>query len=135
VVTPLGPRTPVVTQLGSPAPGNGPAAPERSPVGRGKNAGNKTRGGKVVKAAPPPPRPVAAPPAVARHTPEQVQAKFRTVKGEYATFKSQYGSVLEDRWNTIASEITFGKADKFDKLDAMLDSLRHDMAKVRSGGE
>jgi hypothetical protein len=67
-------------------------------------------------------------------TPEQVQAKFRTVKGEYASFKSQYGPVLEDKWNAIASEITFGKADKMDKVDAMLDSLRREMAKVRAGG-
>jgi serine/threonine protein kinase len=73
-------------------------------------------------------------PVHAGHTPEQVQAKFRTVKGEYASFKSQYGSVLEDKWNAIASEITFGKADKFDKLDAMLDALRREMAKVRAGG-
>ena len=70
----------------------------------------------------------------ASHTPEQVQAKFRTVKSEYFAFKSQYGSVLEDKWNAIASEITFGKADKYDKVDAMLDSLRHEMAKVKAGG-
>ncbi|HEY2744512.1 MAG TPA: protein kinase [Polyangia bacterium] len=67
-------------------------------------------------------------------TPEQVQSKYRTVKSEYAAFKSQYGAVLEDKWNTIASEITFGKADKFDKVDAMLDALRREMAKVRAGG-
>ncbi|HEX9102004.1 MAG TPA: serine/threonine-protein kinase [Polyangia bacterium] len=78
---------------------------------------------------------VAVPRPVQRaHTPEQVQAKFRTVKGEYTAFKSQYGPVLEDKWNAIASEITFGKADKFDKLDAMLDSLRREMAKVKAGG-
>jgi serine/threonine-protein kinase len=73
-----------------------------------------------------------SPPRVA--TPEQVQAKFRTVKAEYAAFKSQYGSVLEDKWNAIASEITFGKADKFEKVDAMLEALRREMAKVKSGG-
>jgi hypothetical protein len=75
-----------------------------------------------------------APPPARSATPEQVQAKFRTVKAEYAAFKSQYGSVLEDKWNAIASEITFGKADKFDKVDAMLESLRREMAKVKSGG-
>jgi hypothetical protein len=68
------------------------------------------------------------------HTPEQVQAKFRTVKSEYSAFKSQYGSVLEDKWNAIASEITFGKADKYEKVDQMLEALRHEMAKVRAGG-
>ena len=39
-------------------------------------------------------------------SPEQVQAKFRSLKREYAAFKSQYGPVLEDKWNAIASEIT-----------------------------
>ena len=82
---------------------------------------------------------VQAPKQAASHqlrsrTPDQVQAKYRTVKGEYAAFKSQYGAVLEDKWNAIASEITFGKADKFDKVDAMLDALRREMAKVRAGG-
>jgi hypothetical protein len=56
------------------------------------------------------------------------------VRSEYAQFKSQYGEVLEDKWNAIASEITFGKADKFEKVDAMLDALRREMARVRAGG-
>ena len=68
------------------------------------------------------------------HSPEQVQAKFRTVKSEYSAFKTQYGPVLEDKWNAIASEITFGKADKYEKVDQMLEALRHEMAKVRAGG-
>jgi serine/threonine-protein kinase len=74
------------------------------------------------------------PPPAGRHTPEAVQAKYLTVKKEYISFKSQYGSVLEDRWNAIANEISFGKADKFDKVDAMLDTLRREMSKVKSGG-
>jgi hypothetical protein len=78
--------------------------------------------------------PVVHPAQHVARTPEQVQAKFRTVKSEYAAFKAQYGSVLEDKWNAIASEITFGRADKFDKVDAMLDALRREMAKVRAGG-
>jgi hypothetical protein len=132
VVTPLGaPHGPVVTPLGLPP--SEPAPTARAPVVRGKNT--KVRGGKVVRSLPPAVHAPTPAPAAKQHTPEQVQAKFRTVKGEYAAFKSQYGSVLEDRWNAIASEITFGKADKFDKLDAMLDSLRHDMTRVRSGGE
>ena len=77
---------------------------------------------------------VAPRPSPRGHSPEQVQAKFRTVKGEYAAFKAQYGSVLEDKWNSIASEITFGKADKFEKVDAMLEALRREMAKVKAGG-
>lgn len=79
---------------------------------------------------------VAVKPVVkAPRTPEQVQAKYRTVKGEYSAFKSQYGAVLEDKWNAIATEITFGRADKFDKVEAMLDALRREMAKVRAGGD
>ncbi|HEY1585810.1 MAG TPA: hypothetical protein VGH63_09000, partial [Polyangia bacterium] len=72
--------------------------------------------------------------ALRSRTPDQVQAKYRTVKGEYTAFKSQYGPVLEDKWNAIASEITFGKADKFDKVDAMIEALRHEMATVKAGG-
>jgi eukaryotic-like serine/threonine-protein kinase len=124
VVTQLG--LPVVTQL-NPSPG-GPRPVVPSLVNRAKGGKPKPR-----PARPAPAKPAAPPPRVVTHSPEQVQAKFRAVKGEYAGFKGQYGPVLEDRWNTIASEITFGKADKFDKLDAMLDSLRRDMAKVKSG--
>jgi hypothetical protein len=69
-----------------------------------------------------------------RRSPEAVQNKYQTVKREYAAFKKQYGAVLEERWTAIASEITFGKSDKFTKVDAMLDALRKEMAKVRSGG-
>jgi hypothetical protein len=72
--------------------------------------------------------------APGKRSPDSVQKKFRVVKVEYAAFKSQYGSVLEERWTAIASEITFGKADKYAKVDAMLDELRRQMAKVRSGG-
>jgi serine/threonine-protein kinase len=99
----------------------------------------------VTSLAPPPRRPskkkrrVAQAPLVSdtphpHRSPDAVQIKFRTIKQEYASFKTQYGPVLEERWNAIASEITFGKADKFDKVDAMLDALRREMAKVRSGG-
>jgi hypothetical protein len=91
---------------------------------------------------PPPHRPehrkhvasVAPREPAARRSPEAVQDKYQTVKHEYAAFKKQYGSVLEERWTAIASEITFGKGDKFAKVDAMLDALRKEMAKVRSGG-
>jgi eukaryotic-like serine/threonine-protein kinase len=68
------------------------------------------------------------------HSPEAVESKFQKVKTEYSSFKAQYGSVLEDRWNAIASEITFGKGDKFAKVDQMLDQLRKEMAKVKAGG-
>jgi hypothetical protein len=89
---------------------------------------------KVNKVVVAPKQTPPAPHALRSRTPDQVQAKYRTVKGEYTAFKSQYGAVLEDKWNAIATEITFGKADKFDKVDAMLDNLRHEMAKVKAGG-
>jgi serine/threonine-protein kinase len=75
-----------------------------------------------------------APPPASKHSPDAVQAKYAAVKGEYMSFKREYGSVLEDRWTGIANELTFGKANKFEKVDAMLDSLRKEMAKVKSGG-
>jgi serine/threonine-protein kinase len=127
---PSGQPMPVVTPLEPPsgAPVVTPT-PTRDVLPPHSRARPHAKVNKVVMAAKPPTvHPVRA------HTAEQVQAKFRSVKGEYSAFKSQYGAVLEDKWNAIASEITFGKADKFDKLDAMLDSLRHEMAKVKAGG-
>ena len=82
----------------------------------------------------PPPKHAVASRPEPNKSPEAVQAKFKTVNIEYTAFKTQYGGVLEDRWNAIASEITFGKVDKFAKVDQMLDQLRKEMAKVRSGG-
>ena len=70
---------------------------------------------------------------VPHHSADAVQAKFQKVRSEYSAFKGQYGPVLEERWNTIASEITFGKADKFDKVDGLLDTLRREMSRVRDG--
>ena len=67
------------------------------------------------------------------HNPDAVQAKFRKVHGEYSAFKTQYGAVLEDRWNSIATEITYGKADRYERVDQLLDGLRREMQKVRDG--
>ncbi len=65
-------------------------------------------------------------------TSEAVQAKFGQVKREYSVFKAKYGPILQDDWNAIAQEITFGKADKYPRLDSMLDSLRRSMASARA---
>ena len=118
--------TPVVTPLEPPPPPPVQPTPTRDQLPARHAARHHEKVNKIV----------TAPHALqhASHTPEQVQAKFRTIKSEYAAFKSQYGPVLEDKWNAIASEITFGKADKFDKVDAMLDALRREMAKVKAGG-
>ena len=125
VAQPLPPPvvTPVVTHIAPPP--TVPAPPQM--VAHEPRHDHKRRVG----------QPATTPPVVQQpksRSPDAVQAKFRMVKSEYAAFKSQYGAVLEDRWDAIANEITFGKADKFDKVDAMLDSLRREMTKVKSGG-
>jgi serine/threonine-protein kinase len=119
VVTPI--KTvplPVATEL--------PPAPQPPPK---RLEHDKKRHPKGIVAA----RPVE-PARSGGHSPDAVQAKFQKVKSEYSSFKAQYGSVLEDRWNAIATEITFGKGDKFAKVDQMLDQLRKEMAKVKAGG-
>jgi serine/threonine protein kinase len=123
---------PVVTPLETPtlaAPMPTPT-PTRDVLPARHAARHHEKVNKVVAAQ----HPSAASHALRARTPDQVQAKYRAIKGEYGAFKSQYGAVLEDKWNAIAAEITFGKADKFDKVDAMLESLRREMAKVRAGG-
>lgn len=72
--------------------------------------------------------------SASKHSPDAVQAKFQTISREYGAFKRQYGAVLEERWLAITNELTFGKADKFDRVDTMLDGLRREMAKVKQGG-
>jgi len=117
--------TPVVTAMAPPAPT--PPAPTPPPATVSRPKSKRVAAATREKAAP------APAPSAARHSPDAVQAKFRTVKQEYTSFKSQYGSVLEERWNAIANEITFGKADtKYDKVDGMLDGLRREMAKHRT---
>ena len=64
-----------------------------------------------------------------------VEGKFSTVRREYESFRKEYGPRLESDWNSITSEITFGKGTgKYAKVNSMLESLRRSMAKVRSGG-
>jgi hypothetical protein len=88
-----------------------------------------------IPIAPAPAPPVAAPaPAPAKRSPEAVQAKYMAVHQEYVAFKREYGGILEEKWTAIVNEVTYGKANKFERLDAMLDSLRKDMGKVKSGG-
>ncbi len=82
---------------------------------------------KVAKADVEPPAP--------KHSKDAIEAKFKTVRREYDSFKGQYGPRLESQWNAITNAWVFGSGDsKYDKVDAMLDNLRHEMAKVRDGG-
>jgi serine/threonine protein kinase len=108
-----------------PAPDASPAPhPPRHPP---------AKGGRHLKA------PVAkAPPPVAdrpKGSPERVEAKFRAVRQEYADFKRAYGARLESEWSAVLFLATYGKADKYEKLDGMIDRLRSQMAKVRKGTE
>jgi serine/threonine protein kinase len=121
---------PVVEQLKAAAPDSlHPAAVVKPPVAAAAApARHVERKHHLLAKAPELPR------IAGTHSPDAVQAKFRTIKQEYTSFKAQYGAVLEERWNAIASEIAFGKADKYAKLDAMLDNLRREMAKIRAGG-
>jgi serine/threonine protein kinase len=66
---------------------------------------------------------------------EKVEAKFRAVRREYADFKKAYGARLESEWSAVLFLATYGKADKYEKLDAMIDRLRAQMGKVRAGAE
>ncbi len=125
--TPKSPVMPVVTPLETPTPVVLPT-PTRDVLPARHAARHHEKVNKVVVAQ------RSSSHALRSRTPAEVQAKYRAIKGEYAAFKSQYGPVLEDKWNAIAAEITFGRADKFDKVDAMLESLRREMAKVRAGG-
>ena len=67
-------------------------------------------------------------------TEEQVQGKFRAVQSEYKAFKEQYGPRLESQWNEITREQIFGKpGEKAVRVNQMLDALRRDMSKAKSG--
>jgi hypothetical protein len=105
----------VVTPLPEPPPSKGSSKPRHGPA-------------RVAKAEP------SEAPAPKR-THDQVEAKFKTVKHEYDSFKGEYGGRLESQWNAITNAMVFGSGDaKYEKVDAMLDSLRREMAKVRDGG-
>jgi hypothetical protein len=119
----VAPPKPIVQPIAQPSARTPEARPQAAPAQRAQHK----------RHAAAPAHESAAPPA-AHHTPETVQAKFLTVKREYQSFKTQYGGVLEDQWNAIANELTYGKANKFERVDAMLDSLRREMARVKSGG-
>ncbi len=133
VVTVTPPPPPIVAKIEPPPvppevkPPVEPVKPPPTPAGVHKDHKRHPTGRELAHDSSPQP-------PVSKHSPEAVQAKYGKVRQEYVSFKTQYGSVLEERWNAIANEITFGKADKFDKVDAMLESLRKEMSKVKSGG-
>jgi serine/threonine protein kinase len=90
------------------------------------------RAAKHARAVPPKAPPTVERPRVA---PERVEAKFRAVRREYSDFKRAYGARLEAEWNSVLFLATYGKADKYEKLDGMIDRLRAEMARVKRGVE
>ncbi|HEY3355949.1 MAG TPA: protein kinase, partial [Polyangia bacterium] len=74
-----------------------------------------------------------AAPAPAGH--ERVEAKFRAVRREYGDFKKAYGARLEPEWNAVLFLATYGKGDKYERLDGLIDKLRAEMGRVKKGGD
>jgi hypothetical protein len=109
------------------------AAPGAHPV---KHPAKVVKHPKVVVTKVPPPAKVV-PPVVEkpRASTERVEAKFRAVRTEYADFKKAYGNRLESEWSAVLFLATYGKADKYEKLDGMIDRLRSQMSRVRAGTE
>jgi len=110
--------------------------PARAPVTRDPSRSRRHPGERTARTERP--RDDGAPPVERPRAPVNdaaVVAKFRTVKKEYESFKSEYGARLEDDWNAITGEITFGRpGEKYQKVNAMLDALRRNMSRVRDGG-
>jgi hypothetical protein len=105
----------------------GDAGPARPPVKHPPTKVAKHPKPPLTKAPPPLEKPKVAP--------ERVEAKFRAVRGEYADFRQAYGARLESEWSAVLFLATYGKADKYEKLDGMIDRLRAQMSRVRKGTE
>jgi hypothetical protein len=65
-------------------------------------------------------------------TPQSVESKFKQVGQEYTEFKKNFGARLEDRWQQILQEASLGRRDQH--LDDLLNQLRREMGRIRSGG-
>lgn len=65
-------------------------------------------------------------------TPQSVDAKFKEVRSEYDVFRKNFGRRLEDHWQQILQDAALGRRDQH--VDEMLDQLRRDMRRVKSGG-
>jgi len=62
----------------------------------------------------------------------QVKAKFRHVESQYDRFRKKFGHRLDGRWQRILRTAVYDrKAEKWERLNRMLDGFRAKMAKIR----
>lgn len=61
---------------------------------------------------------------------QSVEAKFRQVGQEYAQFKKGFGAQLEGKWQQVLQEVALRR---YQHVDEMLNQMRKDMARIRSG--
>jgi serine/threonine protein kinase len=104
-----------------PPPGDGMIPPRRDPM-------------EAMEAMDPmdPMDPMADPgmtPEVDEALKAAVLAKFRRVQGQYAAYKSQNGLRLESHWNKILQTAVYSGADRYKRLNALLDDLVARMAR------
>jgi len=60
-----------------------------------------------------------------------VLAKFRRVRGQYNRFKAKYGNRLEPLWQRILKTAVYSGADRYSRLNVLLDALGGQMATIR----
>ncbi len=122
------PPVPVVENLPPPPPPEPAPRPVPEPVVKKPSP----RPGLRPRPAAPKPVEDASPAAMEKRRLE-VDRKFQQVKAEYLDFKKNFGSRLEDRWQSILSDIALGRRDQ--GLSDSLDALRRDMKQIRSKNE
>ncbi len=74
-------------------------------------------------------------PAVDAAEKKRVLAKYMRVKRQYVAFKAKYGERLERYWIRIARTAVYSGADRYKRLDRLLDDLAVRMARVRRSGQ
>ena len=132
VTTPSTPAlpVPVVENLPPPPPPEPPTKPvpvEPAPVVK------KPTGRIGPRTRPAAPKPEDTSPAAIEKRRLEVDRKFQQVKAEYLEFKKNFGSRLEDHWQSILSDIALGRRDQ--GISDALDALRRDMKQARSKSE
>jgi serine/threonine protein kinase len=125
---PPAPPVPVVENLPPPPPPEPAPKPPVEPVVVKKPV---ARPG--LRPRPAAPKPEDTSPAAVEKRRLEVDRKFQQVKAEYLDFKKNFGSRLEDRWQSILSDIALGRRDQ--GLSDSLDALRRDMKQIRSKNE
>ncbi|HEU5055775.1 MAG TPA: serine/threonine-protein kinase [Kofleriaceae bacterium] len=98
-----------------------PPEPVEPPSARGKGK------------RPPPPR-KAKPPRKSAQGAEEVQARFRSARREYAAFKERFGARLEAEWNELADRATYARTpQQLADLDRKIRQFRARMSSEKWG--